>query len=79
MGDAAIMEKTKEKDNSELKQICKRGHIKLSVHFHNIDCQLKYRATDSLRTYATWLVRATRRKMAASGPQNTPKNDVELT
>jgi len=76
------MEKTKEKDNSELKQICKRGHIKLSVHFHNIDCQLKYRATESLRTYATWLVRATCRKMASSGlkepPQNTPKKEVEL-
>jgi hypothetical protein len=36
----------------------------------------------ALRTYATWLVRATRRKMAASGPekppQNTPKKEVEL-
>jgi len=37
----------------------------------------------ALRTYVTWLVRATRRKMAASGPdnspENTPKKEVELT
>jgi hypothetical protein len=28
---------------------------------------------DALRTYATWLVRATRRKMAAYEPENVPK------
>jgi hypothetical protein len=37
------------------------------------------RINDALRTYATWLVRVTRRKMAASEPANTPKNEVELT
>jgi len=33
----------------------------------------------ALRTYATWLVRAAQREMAASGPENTPKKEVELT
>jgi hypothetical protein len=38
---------------------------------------------NALRTYATWLVRAARRKMAESGSENTPQNalkkEAELT
>ena len=33
----------------------------------------KENSESALRTYATWLVRATCRKMAGSEPQNTPE------
>jgi hypothetical protein len=33
----------------------------------------KENSESALRTYATWLVRATRRKMAVYEPENTPK------
>ena len=51
----------------------------LSVQYHTAEAPHEERIALSVRTYATWLVRATRRKMAASGPENTPKKEVELT
>jgi len=38
----------------------------------------KDRFAAALRTYATWLVRATCRKMASCGPDNSPKNTPQM-
>jgi hypothetical protein len=56
------------------------GPFQLQINYvvvPEVICQSKSR--DALRTYATWLVRAARRKMAVSGPENTPGNKAELT
>jgi hypothetical protein len=44
----------------------------ISTQYHLPEGQQELRASDALRTYATWLVRATRRKLAVYEPQNTP-------
>jgi len=55
----------------------------ISAEFCDAIAPNSERQLSALRTYATWLVRLTRRKMAASGledtPQNAPKKEVELT
>jgi hypothetical protein len=73
MKGATIMGKNDEKNNNKSKPICRDNHIKLTTHFHNLESQQELRASDALRTYATWLVRATRRKMAVYEPENVPK------
>jgi hypothetical protein len=47
----------------------------ISTKYHLPEGQQELRGSDALRTYATWLVRATRRKVAISGPENTPKKN----
>jgi len=77
------MEKSDEKFKQRYIKFSEGNRLALSIQYHASENPQELRITDALRTYATWLVRATRRKMAASGPEkppeNSPKNEVELT
>lgn len=66
----------------EIAFVEKRGLL-LSSRFGQPSAIQQDQFDDAIHTYATWLVRGARRKMADSGPkntlQNTPENKVELT
>jgi hypothetical protein len=47
--------------------------FELTIHVDPVMHVSSEKIADALRTYATWLVRLTRRKMAASGPENKPQ------
>jgi hypothetical protein len=45
----------------------------ISTQYHLPEGQQELRASDALRTYTSWLARATRRKMAVCELENAPK------
>lgn len=77
------MNQTNIKFNRHLPQPADSIRMGLQTCFFTATTNQIDRISDALRTYATWLVRAARRKMADSGqdctPQNTTKNKAELT
>jgi len=60
-----------------MKKFKGESFTRIRGQFHAPVGQVQDYLDAALRTYATWLVRATRRKVAASGAENTPQNTIE--